>query len=794
MAALIISQSVCQPQQAVAAVSFLSNLINGTRGHATSAHRDSKVRQKKVIIHNKNEEEKHEAIQRAKFEPLDVQELSLLLRDVQISCPLLAPYNSSHTRHGKWVESHTSAATFFENKAGFPVSHTLLPHTPIPTLQAAVNDPLFRRLLRSVVHSHCQTRGFKTRRSQEPSTGFGSKHDQRSESLDPRSEWVSNRSESNDLGRRYDQRSLSVKDRLYSHFLQTPVAQQRMQEFIDQIERVKRINQGGRRDSRRSETADSPTPRQATNTDLFSKGRPPPAVDSDSITKAFTEGYKASEAKDKKGRWGRWLKNILIGGFILWYAGLLPSVSISTSSTVKGFEVGFGASGEQYDDQSDLKDITFDDVRGAYEAKEELSDIVNFLRNPDKYTSLGANLPKGVLLVGPPGVGKTLLARAVAGEAKVPFFQASGSEFDEMYVGVGAKRVRELFEKAKAAAPCIIFIDEFDSVGSKRSNSTINPYANQTVNQLLNEMDGFKQNEGIVVMASTNMPDNLDKALRRPGRFDVEVSVSLPDLKARQDILSLYVGKITKDLDVDVAKLAKGTTGFSGAELANLVNQAALKAVIEGHDTVNMAHFDFARDKIIMGPAKKHNFPDEETNKNTAFHEAGHTLVAYLTKDATPLHKVTILARGQSLGHTSFMDDKEILQRTFSSLKAQLDVGMGGRVAEELIFGKEKITTGASSDLEQTTRIATSMVTRVGMSDKVGLRVFGQDMNGDLSPDQMEKIDSEIKRLLQESYERVMVLLRQHNKELTNLAEALLQHETLDKEQIKAVVEGKKLK
>jgi len=790
MAALIISQSVCQPQQAAVAVSYLSSLINGSRRHSTSANRDSKVKQKQVV-NNKEEEEKHEANQRAKFEPLVVQELSLLLRDVQINCPLLPPH-TLHSRHGKWVESHTSAASFFENKTGFPASRTHLPHNPIPTLQAAVTDPLYRRLFKSVVHSHCQSRGFKTRRTQQPS-GFGGKEDQRSESMkdryessdsgsnfDQRSEFVTDRN--------YNQRNVTSKDKMYSLLFQVPAWQQAMQRIVDQVERSKKINQGVSRDARSSDTKGAPHPEQQTEVN-----RPPP-VDTESMTQAFQYGYKASEAKDKKGRYWSWFRTTALFLVVLWAFGYFPSISIVRSNTGTGVSVSFGGADKKFEVNPDAKDITFDDVRGAYEAKEELADIVNFLRDPDKYTSLGANLPKGVLLVGPPGVGKTLLARAVAGEAKVPFFQASGSEFDEMFVGVGAQRVRELFANAKEAAPCIIFIDEFDSVGAKRTNSSMSPHANQTVNQLLNEMDGFKQNEGIVVMASTNMPDNLDKALRRPGRFDVEVSVSLPDLKARQDILSLYVGKIIKDKDVDVEKLAKGTTGFSGAELANLVNQAALKAVIEGHDTVNMVHFDFARDKILMGPQKKHQFPDEETNKCTAFHEAGHTLVAYLTKDAMTLHKVTILARGQSLGHTAFMDDKEILQRTFSSLKAQLDVGMGGRVAEELIFGKEKITTGASSDLEMTTRIATSMVTRSGFSDKVGLRVFGNDMNGDVSPDQMGNIDDEIKRLLQESYDRVKVLLRHHNKELTNLAEALLQHETLDKEQIKAVVEGKKLK
>lgn len=390
--------------------------------------------------------------------------------------------------------------------------------------------------------------------------------------------------------------------------------------------------------------------------------------------------------------------------------------NILTGGTLR--RVLFGDSNEVLQEEID---VTFNDVKGVDEAKQELMEVVEFLKNPTKFSSLGGKLPKGVLLVGPPGTGKTLLARAVAGEAGVPFFHTAGPEFDEILVGQGAKRVRDLFATAKQKAPCVIFIDEIDSIGAKRSNSVLHPYANQTINQLLTEMDGFRQNEGVIVLGATNRRDDLDKALIRPGRFDVEIQVSLPDFEGRRSILQLYLGKIKYSSDVDLDVLARGTVGFTGADLENLINQAAIRAVIDGLNEVPMDYFENSRDKVLMGPEKKSRIPDEEANKITAYHEAGHALVAFYTKDSHPLHKVTIIPRGPSLGHTAYIPEKESYHITKGQMLAMMDTLMGGRVAEELVFGPEKITTGASSDLKKATKMATSMVKDWGMSEKVCL-------------------------------------------------------------------------
>ncbi|EYC25900.1 hypothetical protein Y032_0011g1448 [Ancylostoma ceylanicum] len=447
--------------------------------------------------------------------------------------------------------------------------------------------------------------------------------------------------------------------------------------------------------------------------------------------------------------------------------------------------------------------VTFDDVRGMDEAKQEVEEIVSYLRDPEKYSRLGGRLPKGVLLVGPPGTGKTLLARAIAGEAQVPFFHTSGSEFDEVLVGQGARRVRDLFDKAKARAPCIIFIDEIDSVGSKRVSNSIHPYANQTINQLLSEMDGFNRNEGVIVIAATNRVDDLDKALLRPGRFDVRVTVPKPDLAGRTDIFNFYLQRIVHSPGVDPRTLAKGSTGFTGADIENMVNQAALKAATECAAEVTMQHLDEARDRVLMGPARTGGrIPDEEANRNTAYHEAGHTLVSLYTKHATPLHKVTIIPRGQSLGHTAMLPEKDEYQMTKGQLLAALDVMMGGRVAEELVFGDDMVTTGAADDLKKASQLAVQMVKVFGMSDKVGLRDFtAEDSSStslvkisDLSPQTAEAIDKEINQVLQDSYQRAKDILTKHKKEHQLLAEALLEYETLSADEVRQVISGKKIK
>uniref|UniRef100_A0A672R7R4 ATP-dependent zinc metalloprotease YME1L1 n=1 Tax=Sinocyclocheilus grahami TaxID=75366 RepID=A0A672R7R4_SINGR len=436
-------------------------------------------------------------------------------------------------------------------------------------------------------------------------------------------------------------------------------------------------------------------------------------------------------------------------------------------------------------DPVQMKNVTFEHVKGVEEAKNELQEVVEFLRNPQKFTALGGKLPKGILLVGPPGTGKTLLARAVAGEADVPFYYASGSEFDEMFVGVGASRIRNLFREAKANAPCVIFIDELDSVGGKRIESPMHPYSRQTINQLLAEMDGFKPNEGVIIIGATNFPEALDNALIRPGRFDMQVTVPRPDVKGRTEILKWYLKKIKVDSEV----IARGTVGFSGAELENLVNQAALKAAVDSKEMVTMKELEFAKDKILMGPERRSAEIDKKNKEITAYHESGHAIIAYYTKDAMPINKATIMPRGPTLGHVSMLPENDRWSETRSQLLAQMDVSMGGRVAEELIFGSENITTGASSDFDSATKIAKLMVTRFGMSEKLGVMTYA-DLTKQ-SPETQASIEHEVRILLRDSYERAKALLKSRSKEHKNLAEALLQYETLDAKEIQLVLEGK---
>lgn len=440
-------------------------------------------------------------------------------------------------------------------------------------------------------------------------------------------------------------------------------------------------------------------------------------------------------------------------------------------------------------------EVTFDDVKGCDEAKKELQEIVEFLMNPDKFSALGGKLPKGCLLMGPPGTGKTLLARAVAGQAGVPFFHAAGPEFDEVLVGQGARRVRDLFKTAKASAPCVIFIDEIDSVGSQRTNSALHPYANQTINQLLSEMDGFMPNDGVIVLGATNRAADLDKALLRPGRFDTQVKVPFPDLIGRKEILMLYLSKIKHDDSVDPEKLAKLTVGFSGADIENMVNTSAIRAAVEGKSYVTMAEFEYSHDKHRLGTDWKSRIRDKEDLKITAYHEAGHALVSIYTKDSDPLYKVTIAAKGDSGGHTAFINEKDTWHETKSQALANLDMSMGGRAAEELVFGKDKVTGGASADLKTATMIVEYMVKKAGMSEKVGLRVIpspNETTGGvvDLGPGTVEIIDEEINVILGDSYKRAGAILKSHRRELDAVADALLNYETLDADDVKAILKG----
>uniref|UniRef100_A0A7N0U667 AAA+ ATPase domain-containing protein n=1 Tax=Kalanchoe fedtschenkoi TaxID=63787 RepID=A0A7N0U667_KALFE len=426
---------------------------------------------------------------------------------------------------------------------------------------------------------------------------------------------------------------------------------------------------------------------------------------------------------------------------------------------------------------------TFKDVKGCDDAKQELEEVVEYLKNPSKFTRLGGKLPKGILLTGSPGTGKTLLAKAIAGEAGVPFFYRAGSEFEEMFVGVGARRVRSLFQAAKKKAPCIIFIDEIDAVGSTRKQWE--GHTKKTLHQLLVEMDGFEQNEGIILMAATNLPDILDPALTRPGRFDRHIVVPNPDVRGRQEILELYLQDKPLADDIDVKSLARGTPGFNGADLANLVNIAAIKAAVEGAEKLTASQLEFAKDRIIMGTERKTMYVSDESKKLTAYHESGYAIVALNTEGAHPIHKATILPRGSALGMVTQLPSSDETSVSRKQLLARLDVCMGGRVAEELIFGSDHITTGASSDLSSATELANYMVSSCGMSDAIGPVHIKERPSSEMQ----SRIDAEVVKLLREAYERVKVLLKKHERALHTLANALLEYETLGAEEIKRIVQ-----
>ena len=453
-----------------------------------------------------------------------------------------------------------------------------------------------------------------------------------------------------------------------------------------------------------------------------------------------------------------------------------------------------------FDEKTDTR-TSFKDVAGLEGAKEEVEEIVEFLKNPKKYTSLGGKIPKGALLVGPPGTGKTLLAKAVAGEAKVPFFSLSGSDFVEMFVGVGASRVRDMFEQGKKNSPCIIFIDEIDAVGRSRGAGLGggNDEREQTLNQLLVEMDGFDTNEGVIIIAATNRPDVLDPALLRPGRFDRQVVVANPDIIGREKILKVHVKKIKMAPDVNLRTVARGTPGFSGADLANLVNEAALLAARKNKRIVTLNEFEEAKDKVMMGSERRSMVMTEEEKTLTAYHEAGHAIVTINESAAYPIHKATIIPRGRALGMVMQLPERDELSQTREQLHAQLAIAMGGRVAEEIIFGEDKVTTGAASDIEQATKRARAMVMRAGLSKELGPVAYGENeeevflgrsvaRQQNMSEETARKVDSEIRKIVDKGYERARKVLTEKIDDLHKLAKALLTYETLSGEEIENLI------
>ena len=471
----------------------------------------------------------------------------------------------------------------------------------------------------------------------------------------------------------------------------------------------------------------------------------------------------------------------------------------------KGGPMAFGRSKAKLLSEDQIK-TTFADVAGVDEAKEDVQELVEFLKDPGKFQKLGGHIPRGILMVGQPGTGKTLLAKAIAGEAKVPFFSISGSDFVEMFVGVGASRVRDMFEQAKKQSPCIIFIDEIDAVGRHRGAGLGGGHdeREQTLNQLLVEMDGFEGNEGIIVIAATNRPDVLDPALLRPGRFDRQVVVGLPDIRGREQILKVHMRKVPVGEDVDASIIARGTPGFSGADLANLVNESALFAARASKRLVSMEEFDRAKDKIMMGAERKSMVMSEKEKRNTAYHEAGHAIVGRLVPDHDPVYKVTIIPRGRALGVTMFLPEEDRYSMSKQGIRSQICSLFGGRIAEEMTLGKEHVTTGASNDIERATQLARNMVTKWGLSERMGPLMYDED-DGEVflgmsagakpkphSPDTSRAIDEEVRKIIDGCYAEAAKLLAENEEKLHIMADALMDYETLNADQLDDIMAGAK--
>jgi cell division protease FtsH len=504
-----------------------------------------------------------------------------------------------------------------------------------------------------------------------------------------------------------------------------------------------------------------------------------------------------------------WLQ-LLISWFpmiflVLLWLFVMRSMMGGGGSGGRGNPLSFGRSKAKMLSPDQVK-TTFKDVAGVDEAKEEVTELVDFLRAPEKFQKLGGKIPRGVLMVGQPGTGKTLLAKAIAGEAKVPFFTISGSDFVEMFVGVGASRVRDMFTQAKAHSPCIIFIDEIDAVGRHRGAGMGggNDEREQTLNQMLVEMDGFDGNEGIIVIAATNRPDVLDPALLRPGRFDRQVVVPLPDIKGREQILKVHMKNVPLHSGVKASVIARGTPGFSGADLANIVNEAALISARKNKKKVSMLEFDMAKDKIIMGVERKSMVMDDKEKKLTAYHEAGHAIIGYLVPEHDPVYKVSIIPRGRALGVTMYLPEQDRYSHSKQRLLSQLCSMYGGRIAEEMVFGAQGVTTGASNDIQRATQIARNMVMKWGLSDKLGPLLYEEDedevfigksvtRSKNISDGTMEKVDAEIHQIIEECYASAEKILKANEKKLHLMADALIKYETIEATQVKQIMEDEEI-